>query len=63
VAGVLLHRRVGLGRRHPECCRGSVLAGDRLPGLQGGRRGRASSRCGSSGRTSGRSTSACGRSR
>ena len=62
VAGLLLHRPVGVGRRHPDGGGGPVRAGDHLPRLQGGRRVRASSRCGSSGRTSGRSTCACGHS-
>ena len=40
LAGVLLHRHVGHGRRDPHDRGGSLLAGDRVPRLQGGRRGR-----------------------
>ena len=39
VAGVLLHRPVGVGRRHPDGGGGPVRAGDHLPRLQGGRGG------------------------
>ena len=49
--------------RDPRDGGGSVRAGDDVPRLQGGRRGRASSRCASCGRTSVHSTSASGRSR
>jgi hypothetical protein len=37
--GVLLHRSLGLGRRHPHGRGGSILAGDHVPGLQGDRWG------------------------
>jgi hypothetical protein len=36
---VLLHRRLGPGRRHPDGRGGPVLAGDHVPRLQGGRWG------------------------
>ena len=39
VTGLLLHRPLGLGRRHPDVDSRPVIAGDRLPRLQGGRRG------------------------
>ena len=63
VAGVLLHRPVGSGRRHPGGRGRPVQPGDRPSAIARRSSGRASSRCGSCGRTSGRSTSACGRSR
>ena len=63
VGGVLLHRPVGHGGRHPGG--GGRPVQRWRPRSATARRssGRASSRCGSCGRASGRSTSACGRSR